>query len=103
MKKGGVVVLFVALLVIVGAGGYYYFYKKNEVGEQLAKISNQLSELPSLEKDIFAKCMEGKNGTAQDIAFCQENTQKQMSTLAQDLMSAKKELESKSLVEVLQS
>lgn len=103
MKKGGVVVLFVVLLVVVGAGGYYYFYKKNEVGEQLAKISNQLSELPSLEKDIFAKCMEGKNGTAQDIAFCQENTQKQMSTLAQDLMSAKKELESKSLVEVLQS
>lgn len=93
------IVLFV-LLLSIGAGGYY-FYKNNEINKQISKLDYQLEELPELEKDVFTKCMVGKDGTAQNIAYCQENTQEQMFTLSQDLSSAKKSLESKNIIEVL--
>lgn len=100
MRKWGIFsVLFVFLLLSLVIG--YYFYKKNTINLQITKLDTQLQELPELEKDIFTKCMTDKNGTAQEIAFCQENTQKQMATLAQDLTNAKRELESKNIIEVL--
>ena len=80
---------------------FIYLNKKSDLNIQLTKVKSQLKELPELEKDIFTKCMEGKEGTAQNIAFCQENTQKQMHTLSQDLNNAKKDIESKKWYKVI--
>jgi len=80
---------------------FYYHSKTSDLNEQKAKIKKQLTELPDLEKDIFTKCMEDKGGTAKNIAFCQENTQKQMFTLAQDLNNAKNDIENKKWYQVL--
>ena len=91
--------LTIASLLLVGL----YIKNRSELNKQVTTIDNQLKELPELEKDIFTKCMEGKDPTAQSIAKCQENTQKQMHTLAQDLTSAKKDLQNKKWYEVLKS
>lgn len=88
-------------LIVVGAasGGGYYLYNqnkiKNETKKQLADVQKKIDQLPELEKDIFSKCMEGKSGTASDIKACEESTQKEMFTLAQDLTNIKSSLEAK--------
>lgn len=88
--------LIIACIAIGGiflGSSYYEFRISTE--KQLAKIDRQVKELPELEEDIFAKCMEERKGGAKNIAFCQENTQKQMHTLSQDLKNAKKDIISK--------
>lgn len=65
----------------------------SQISIQLTDVNNKISELPKLEKDIFTKCMEGKRGTPQDIKQCEENIQKQMFVLSQDLINLKTDLE----------
>lgn len=98
-----IIITIIALLLAASSAVLLvYLNKKTNLNKQLAKVQSQLKELPELEKDIFTKCVEGKESTAQSIAFCQENTQKQMHTLAQDLNSAKKDLEGKKWYQVIQ-
>lgn len=63
--------------------------------QQLSDVESKIRELPELEKDIFAKCMENKEGTTNNIRVCQEATQEQIYTLSQDLTSLKKALAEK--------
>jgi len=102
MSKKSIIYILASIILILGAGaGYYYYAQKSKINRQIADINLKLKELPDLEKDIFTKCMEGKAAVAQNIAFCQENTQKQMFTLAEDLTNAKKDLQGKNWYQVL--
>lgn len=92
----------ISVLIIVGfavAGAYYEHSTNNQ--KSLAKINKQIKELPELEEDIFTKCMEENKGGVENIPFCQENTQKQMHTLAQDLVNAKEDIESRKWYEFI--
>ena len=60
--------------------------------QQLSDVESKIRELPELEKDIFTKCMENKEGTTNNIRVCQEATQEQIFTLSQDLTNLKKAL-----------
>ncbi len=93
----------VTVVVVVGlaVGALIYSSNMNEINSQLESVEYKIKELPSLEEDIFTKCMSKLDGTAQNIAFCQENTQEQIHTLSQDLQSTKQDLENKSIVEVI--
>ena len=103
ISKNVIIIICVLIVFIVfSVAAYYYYIKKTNNDTQITGISLKLKELPELEKDIFSKCMEKKEGVSQDIAFCQENTQKQMHDLAQDLTNAKKNLQGKNWYEVLQ-
>jgi hypothetical protein len=96
------IVFLVLLLLSLIAGGIFYYIKYADLNKQKVKLQNQLKELPELESDVFSKCMEGKGGTAENIAFCQENTQKHIHDLAQDLSNAKKDLDNKKWYQVIQ-
>lgn len=88
------------IIAVVAVGGYLlwqnwsgWFGNTQELKTQLADVNAKIAALPELEKDIFTKCMEGKDGTAVNIRICQENTQKQVFTLSQELINLKKSLE----------
>lgn len=68
---------------------------RESVQKQLEDVNKKIAELPELENDIFSKCVETTEGTADDIKACQESTQKQIFTLSQDLNNLKKSLEEK--------
>lgn len=65
----------------------------NQDSSQLADVNKKIEQLPELEKDIFTKCMDGKEGTSSDIKTCQEQTQKEIFTLSQDLSNLKQSLQ----------
>lgn len=90
---GCIILVFIFVPAILLGVNFYNFQSKTS--EQLNKVSRQIEQLPELEEDIFTKCMEENGGDAKKIAFCQENTQKQMHILAQELDSAKKDLQNK--------
>lgn len=68
---------------------------REKISKQLEDVNKKIAELPELENDVFSKCMETTDGTADDIKDCQESTQKQIFTLSQDLNNLKKSLEEK--------
>jgi len=103
-KAWKIVLIILSIMVCLAsiAGASFYYVKYKDLNKQKVKVEKQLKALPELEKDIFTKCMADKGGTAENIAFCQENTQKQMYTLAQDLTNAKKDLGNKKWYQVIQ-
>lgn len=89
--------LAVGLVMIVLGLSVYLDYstsaEEDNIKAQLVGVENKITDLPELEKDIFTKCMEGKEATAMNIRACQESTQEQAFTLSQDLVNLKKTLE----------
>ena len=67
--------------------------RKEELLLQLEDTNFKMEELPELEKDIFAKCMGGKEPTASNIKLCEETTQKNVFTLSQELTNLKNSLQ----------
>lgn len=64
----------------------------NDINQQLQDVQKKIDELPDLEKDIFSKCIENKEKTAENIRGCEESTQKQIYTLSQELNNLKESL-----------
>ena len=93
--------LFIFLILGVGVSSYY-LYKKNEVDSRITKLDGQISNALLLESDLFSNCMNGKEQSAQNITVCEENTSQQLSVLTRNAIAEKQQLESLSLVEVLQ-
>lgn len=67
--------------------------RQEEILLQLEDTQQKMKELPELEKDIFAKCMEGIQPTAANIRNCEETTQKNIYTLSQELTNLKNSLQ----------
>ncbi|MBI2008808.1 hypothetical protein HYS84_00165 [Candidatus Saccharibacteria bacterium] len=98
MKRGLVYLSTLILLAGASVGGYFFYkdYKeKQDLKNQLADVELKIQQLPELEEDIFAKCMEGKSGTSSDLRSCQESTQRAIFTLSQDLSNLKLTIEAK--------
>lgn len=91
-------IVFVVFVLIVGIYGYYRY---SSIQNQLEKTRKQIGELPELEEDIFAKCIGNGIIDVAKIAKCQESTQEQIHTLSQDLKSIEKELNDKSIWELI--
>jgi len=65
-----------------------------KIKSELENVNRKISEIPELEKDIFYKCIEDKEITAKNIRTCEENTQKQIFDLSQDLVNLRADLQS---------